>query len=270
MAHSPFPTLHENWEPTRATLHAYAKAVGTLAQTHVTKHPAWWHISLKPRPNGLTTENMSLPDGGMFNGRLDMRTHQIVLESSSGWSKSFDAREGRTGSEMADGIIAAVEEVGVTGEYVRKDFEDDQAGEYDEAAVAPFWTALNSAAAVFESHRTALDYKKVGPVQFWPHGFDLAFEWFGTATSEYDGTSYPSQLNLGFYSSGRPYFYSNPFPFLGDELKASDLSVGAWCEDTFEGSVLYYDEIADRTDGATTLATYAREVYDAASPTLTV
>lgn len=269
MAEAPFPKLADNWEPTRATLHAYAKALDTLPQAHVPTHPEWWHISLDVKPSGLTTDNIVLPDGGLLSGRLDLRNHEIVLESSSGWQRSFDTRAGRTGTEMAEAIIEAVEEIGLTGEYVRKDFEDSDAGAYDEAAVAPFWRALTSSAAVFQGHRATLDHRQVGPVQLWPHGFDVAFEWFGTKEWEQEGSMHRSQLNLGFYSAGRPYFYSNPYPYLGDELRKSPLSVGAWFEETFEGSILYYDEVADDPDGGVKVATYAREVFAAASPTLT-
>ncbi len=268
MADAPFPALAEDWEPTRATLHAYCRAIGTLPQTHLPRHDAWWHISLKPRPDGLTTENMYLPGGGLFNARLDPRSHEVVLQSSHGWERRFDARAGMSGTEMAEAVIAAAAEVGLEGEYVRKDFEDDEAGAYDEAAVPPFWQALTSAAAVFERHRADLDHRSVGPVQFWPHGFDLAFEWFGTRTAEYDGTMHPSQLNLGFYSTGRPYFYSNPFPFDGDDLMGIDLSAGEWTTESFEGSRLWYDEVAGKPDGAATVRRYAREVFDAAAPTL--
>lgn len=270
MADAPFPPLADGWETTRATLHAYCRAIGTLPQTHVPQHDAWWHISLKPRPDGLATENLQLPGGGLMNGRLDLRSHEVVLQASTGWERRLDARAGRTGTEMAEAVIAAAAELGLEGEYVRKDFEDDGAGAYDEGAVATFWRALTSAAAVFETHRATLDHRKVGPVQFWPHGFDLAFEWFGTRIAEYEGSMYPSQLNLGFYSTGRPYFYSNPFPFDTEDVTARDLPVGSWTTESFEGSRLWYDEVAGKPDGAETVRRYARAVFEAASPTLLI
>ena len=197
MSQVPFPRLAENWETTRASLHAYCKAVDTLPQTHIPQHPLWWNISLNPRPDGLETDNIALPGGGVMNGRLDMRSHEIVLDASTGWHTTFDLREGRTGTEMADAVIAAVTEVGLEGTYARKDFENDEPREYDESAVAPYWTALNSANAVFATHRRTLDYTQVGPIQFWPHGFDIAFEWFGKAKVAADGEEAASQLNLG-------------------------------------------------------------------------
>jgi hypothetical protein len=225
----------------------------------------WWHISLKLRPDGLATDNIPLPDGGVMGGRLDLRAHEIVLDASTGWHRTFGLRDGRTGTEMAEAVIGGAQEVGLDGAYVRKDFENDGPREYDESAVPPYWSALNSAYVVFDRHRRTLDHSRVGPIQFWPHGFDLSFEWFGDVKVESEGQS---QLNLGFFSAGRPYFYSNPFPYSGAELKKTELSVGAWHEEMYQGSILYYDEIADDPAGSETLARYAREVYEAAHPLL--
>lgn len=269
MTSAPFPSLADNWEPTRATLHAYSKAIGALPQTHVPKHDKWWHISLNARPDGLTTENMALPDGGVLNARLDFRTHEVVMRSSSGWEQRFSFKDGRSGTEMAEAVIEAAATQGLTGEYVRKDFEDNEAGAYDPSVVPPFWTALMNASAVFETHRSSLDSDAVGPVQFWPHGFDLAFEWFGTKKVSYHYEELPSQLNLGFYSSGdAPYFYSNPFPFDGTTLMETELPHGDWYTEPFQGSTLLYSDVADRPDGAEILASYAKAVYEVSRPTL--
>jgi len=79
----------------------------------------------------------------------------------------------------------------------------------------------------------------------------------------------PAQLNLGFYPRGRPYFYSNPWPFEGDALLPVELPYGAsWHTDGWEGSVLYYDEVAGRPDGRERVLAYARAVFAAAVPTL--
>ena len=114
----------------------------------------------------------------------------------------------------------------------------------------------------------------MGPVQLWPHGFDLAFEWFGTRTETYEEngqiTEYPSQINLGFYPAGdRPYFYSNPWPFEGDVLTGEPLPHGAeWHTDGWQGSVLHYDLLTGIPDANTKLLEYAKRVHELASPTL--
>lgn len=269
------PALPENWESTRATLHAYAHGIGAIPRTHAESHSKWWHVSLKVQPGGLVTDTMALPAGGTFNVRLDLRSHAVVVESSGDDSVSLSMAEGLTGTEMADRIIAAVAALGLEGEYNREKFENDDPREYDPAAAETFLQAASNVAGVFENHRASLT-GEVSPVQLWPHGFDLATEWFGTRveTHEEDGevTEYPSQLNLGFYpGTERPYFYSNPWPFEGEKLTGESLPHGAeWHTEGWEGSILYYDQLQGDPDGASKLAEYAKAVFDLAAPTLTV
>ncbi len=248
-------------------MHAYSKALGTLPQAHIAKHPKWWHISLKVRPAGLTIDNIGLPNGGLLNGWLDMRTHEVVIETSQGHRKGFDMGAGMTGTEMAEALINHVGGFGLEAEYVRKDFENDQPTSYDPGHAATYWTALSNASKVLDAQRASLS-GDVGPVQFWPHGFDLAFEWFGTREVEYEGAMLPSQLNLGFYSAGDPYFYSVPWPIDGAILTGPAPGAGRWTNDPFQGSVLEYSAVADRQDGALVVGVYADAVYRAAAPSL--
>ncbi len=268
------PALPANWEPTRATLHAYAHGVGAIPRAHARAHPKWWHVSLNVQPGGLVTDTMSLPAGGTFNVRLDLKSHSVVVESSGDDSVSLSMTEGATGTEMADQIIAAVAGLGLEGEYNREKFENDEPREYDPAVAETFLQAAINVAGVFEDHRASIG-GDVGPVQLWPHGFDLATEWFGTRVETYeeDGevTEYPSQLNLGFYpGSERPYFYSNPWPFEGEKLTGESLPHGAqWHTEGWEGSILYYDQLQGDPEAAAKLTAYAKAVFDLAAPTLT-
>ena len=268
------PALPEDWETTRATLHAYAHAISAIPRAHAAAHPQWWHVSLTVQPGGLVTEDMALPDGGTFNVRLDLKSHAVVVESSDGRSTALSMAEGATGTQMGDRVIAAVAELGLEGDYNREKFEDEGPREYDPAAAETFRQAVNSVNEVFEQHRASLS-GDVGPVQLWPHGFDLATEWFGTRVEKYEEegqvVEYRSQLNLGFFpGSERPYFYSNPWPFEGGKLTGEPLPHGAqWHTEGWEGSILYYDQLQGDPDAATKLAEYARAVFDLAAPTLT-
>ncbi len=124
---STFTPLHDQWEPTRATLHAYAQGVGAISRAHGLAHPKWWHLSLKVRPTGLATDSLGLPDGGVISLRMDLRRHATVLETSRGDRIDSDMTVGATGTEFGG---------------------------------------------------------STGPVQLWPHGFDVAVEWFGTRTEK--------------------------------------------------------------------------------------
>lgn len=266
------PVLPEDWEPTRATLHAYANGVSAVPRALAPAHPKWWHASLRVRPNGLVTDAVALPGGGAMALRMDLNRHVAVLETSGGDSYEFDMSAGATGTEFADQIIARSADLGLSGDYARGKFDSDDAREYNPEHATVFWGALSNVAMVLETHRRTLD-GPVGPLQLWPHGFDLAMEWFGTKTETYEEggevTSLPAQLNLGFYPAGDAYFYSNPWPF-DPAVTEHELPHGAaWSTEGFEGSLLRYADLAGDPAAATKLGAYAAAVFEAASPTLT-
>jgi|GEM_PF-784130 len=268
--HLPLEPLPTNLEPTRATLHAYAGAVGAIPRVHAIPHPQWLHISLNPGPTGLSTKQMGYPEG-TFRLRMDLNLHDVVLETSAGTERRFSMQEGRTGTEMGDALIAAVADLGLGGDYARTKFESDESREYDPAAATGFWGVLTSVAWLFAGHRASLE-GSVGPIQVWPHGFDVAFEWFGTTmvTHEmHDETLVsPAQLNLGFYPRGDAYFYSNPWPF-DETLLAAPLPSGAvWHTAGWQGTMLRYEDVAGRPDAAERVLAYAKAVFAVATPTL--
>jgi hypothetical protein len=267
-----FPALPADFEPTRATLHAYANSVAALPRVHAVAHPRWWHISLKVRPDGLVTEAMPLPAGGAVFVRMDLRSHEIVIESSSGERRSFPMDRGLTATEMGDGLISAAAELGLTGEYDRAKFENVEPRTYDGAHAAGLFEAFVTVDAAIAGHRNLIG-GEVGPIQLWPHGFDLAFEWFGTkmVTHDEDGEvgELPAQINLGFYPAGEAYFYSNPWPFDGETLLGVALPDGArWNTEGWEGSMLVYADLAGRSGGVERFLEYAGVVFDTASPSL--
>ena len=266
------PPLPETFEPTRATLHAYSHAVGAIPRAHATPHPKWWHASLRVTPRGLVTDNVSLPGGGLLSLLMDLHTHEVVVHVSDGSDTRLPMTKGLTGTEMADRLIGVVGDLGLQGDYDRSKFENDEPRRYDPDAAATYFQAAANVSHIFTHHLQSLD-GTVGQVQLWPHTFDLACEWFGTRIERYqeegETTEYPSQINLGFYAAGRPYFYSNPWPFEGETLMSHALPHGAeWHTDGWEGSILYYDQLAGDPDAATKLLEYARAVHGVAAPTL--
>ncbi len=264
------PALRPDFEPTRATLHAYAKAISAISRSHGIAHPKWWHISLEVRPEGLVTDLIPIPGGGALAIVMDLRRNEIVMRSSDGAVRTFDLRDGRTATEMGVAVISVATEFGLPDNYERERFESDEARTYDPAAAAAYLDAFVDVTAIFERHRVTLG-DRVGPIQVWPHHFDLAFEWYGTRTEDYGGHASPSQLNLGFYPEGdEPYFYSNPWPF-DDALTDVRLPEGArWHTEGWKGTILPYAAVQADPEGAARLATYARAVFDAVAPTLGV
>jgi hypothetical protein len=266
-----FDALSPDREPTRAALHSYANAATSLSRVHAIPHPSWWHVSLKLRPGSLIGDPIPLPGGGLLEVRLDMHKHAVVMETDVGPVTELSMQDGATGTQMGDAIIAAAAELGLEGDYDRARFDSDDATGYDAEHATRIMRALVGAHSVFERHRVSLD-GPVSPIQVWPHGFDLSFEWFGTRMEPHDDggktTELPSQINLGFYPGGRAYFYSNPWPF-EESLLETDLPHGAeWHTEGWEGSILYHDQIAGKSNAAAMLAEFARAVHEAAAPTL--
>ena len=272
-----FFTSLENFEATRQTLHWYSQAVGVVPRVQGIAHPKWWHISLKLRPDGLTTDNIPLPGGGVFALRLDLNQHQLVVTSSNGETKSVSLTDGLTANEMGEWVITAVSQFGLQGNYPREKFANDHPRSYDSNQAARYFTVLTNVARTFETHRANLG-GPVSPVQVWPHGFDIAFEWFGTrverAEEHGEVQEFPAQLNLGFYPGSEgvaPYFYSNPWPFAADMLLDKPLPTGAnWHTAGWQGAELPYSELVDDPDAEARLLEFAKAVYKLAEPTLTV
>jgi len=269
-----FAALPEDFESTRATLHQYAQAIGVVPRAHAEPHDKWWHVSLNVTGRGLDTNSMQLPAGGTCKVRLDLKTHEVVVEANGDSTARISMASGLTGTQMGDAVLAAVASLGLEGEYARDKFESDDEREYDGAVAGAFLDVITSMAAAFSIHRQNIG-DSVGPVQVWPHGFDMSFEWFGTRVEEHeeDGElrQHPSQCNFGFYPGGRAYLYANPWPFEGDQLLDVELPGGAeWHTDGWEGSILYYDQLVGDPNAEARILEYLSAVYAAAAPTLTV
>ena len=272
-----FPSL-DGWGKTKATLHAYSKVVGSIPRAHAIPHPKWWHISLKVQPDGLVTDTMSLPGGGIFQLKMDFLAHAVILTTSRGQIQSWSMTSGLSANQLAAQVFDAVTSLGLKGNYAREKFESDEPQEYSPFEAENYFSALVNINQIFARHRISLT-GDVGPIQLWPHGFDLSFEWFGTRKVEHEEhgtvTSFPSQINLGF-SPGesnhpKPYFYSNPFPFENEKLTRHSLPhSGRWFTESWKGSLLEYSSLVNEPQASQKLTEYARAVYEIASPTLLV
>ena len=269
-----FPTL-DGFRPTRHTLQLYARALSGIARVHGVAHPNWWHISLRVTPNGLLSDNIPLPGGGILAGRLDLVSHRLVLWASDGreWSKPMT--DGLSGTAMGEFVISAAAEAGLFGDYDRERFAGDEPGVYDPDAAARCFAALVGADRVLKRHRATLT-GNTGPVQLWSHGFDLSLEWYGTRVERFEEKGQiqelPAQLNLGFYpgeDDAGSYFYSNPWPFDADKLLDRPLPEGAsWHTEGWQGSILPYATLRDDPRAEERVLAYARAVYEIASPLL--
>ena len=259
------------FEPTRKTLHLYANAIGVVPRAHATPHNKWWHVSLRLTSTGLKTAVFNLPNGETGWLEMDLTQHVVRLQTSYGGTFTIRMQAGLTGTEFGDQVLTAVADLGLSADYARAKFEDDEPRTYDPEQAANFFTALTQVHQIFSAHRATLT-GQLGPIQLWPHGFDLSFEWFGTRIESHvengELQAFPAQLNLGFYPGDEPYFYSNPWPF-EDKLLDAILPDGAyWHTKGWQGAKLPYDTLSNDQNSAKRLQIFAQSVYELAAPTL--
>jgi hypothetical protein len=229
-------------------------------------------VSLRVVPDGLKTAAMDLPNGEKLWLHMDLRNHKVRLQTSYGGTQAISMRDGATGTEFGDQVLAAVALLGLEGSYAREKFENDDIRTYDPAEAERFLSVLVEVNRIFNDHRATLN-GMMGPVKLWSHGFDLAMEWFGTrlVTDGGDGEAgqHPAQLNLGFYPGAPTYFYSNPWPFEGDKLLEHDLPTGArWHTEGWQGTLLPYAELVGDDSGEARLREFAQRVHELTAPTL--
>ncbi|NND03487.1 MAG: hypothetical protein HKN91_11945 [Acidimicrobiia bacterium] len=264
-------SMPDNFEPTRATLHAYSLAVSVIARAHAEPHDKWWHVALRVDGPLWSTDAMALPGGGSVVLRFDLDDHVLHIDTGDDRATALPLDAGLTATEFGSGIIDAVGALGLAGDYTRERYASDEPRAYDRLVAAEFAAILADVADIFHEHTQGLS-GEVGQLNLWPHGFDLSVEWFGTRieTAEEHGVEYelPAQLNLGFYPGGRPYVYSNPWPFEAHLLDVELPHDAEWHTDGWQGSVYHYDLLAADASGAEKLREFAAAVHRCAAPTL--
>jgi Family of unknown function (DUF5996) len=264
--------MPRDWEPTRATLHAYALAASAIPRGLLERDPRWWFLAFTVTSDGLRTLPIPLPDGGEAIVRLDLRGHQVALDTNRGFRRTWAMDAGQTATELADELIAGAAELGLHGHYERGPFDDDDPRPYDREDAEAFLAVLQAVHQVFAVHRARLD-GQVSPIHMWPHGFDLSFEWFGTKMNSYEENGktveLPSQLNLGFYPGGDAYFYSNPWPFDPEVLIDSPLPAESeWNVEDWHGTRLRYAVLEGDPRATERLLEFAGRVFEIVRPTL--
>jgi hypothetical protein len=268
----------KDWEPTRATLHAYAKVVGAVPRALAKPHPKWWHVSLKVSPQGLVTDRFQpLTGTGMtLQLLMDLKDHTIKVLRDDCLSYQVSMKEGLSAIQLADLLEQHLRALGVEVDLERAKFEDASIGDYDLSSVATYFRALSAVDDVIKQVRGSLD-GEIGIVQLWPHNFDLAFEWFSPKLVQYDHagevSEAPAQINFGFApgdsSHPAPYFYSCPLPFDEAAFTQVALPSGArWFQESWEGSIMAYSALSGDKDFRAKLEEYFLSVFRVASPLL--
>jgi hypothetical protein len=182
---------------------------------------------------GLQTDRFHPFDYGEISLQLlmDFHEHTIKILRNDTLSYQISMCDSLAVHDLAEKIESHLHTIDISIELERANFKGAVVGIYNPMVAEDYFEILTSVEGILKKVQAKLD-GEVGIVNFWPHNFDLAFEWFSEALipSEDQNGASPAQINFGFApgdnSHVRPYFNSNPWPF-DENLTQYSLPSGA-------------------------------------------
>ena len=189
MPYLPWPLRpYSEWQPTCDTLHAHTQILGKLAVQLAPPEPQLQHAALRLTARGWETAPLPAPDGaGSLVVALDLRTHEVVVEASTGPDERIPLTPDRPVGEVTREVLATVRRLG--GGDVEIDpkpqevswtvplDEDDEHAHYDTLHVGEYFAAATQAAAILAAFRAPYRGRST-PVNAWWGSFDLAVSLF--------------------------------------------------------------------------------------------
>jgi hypothetical protein len=231
---------------TKDALHAYSRVLGAWLKTCRPARKHWWHASLRPSLSGITT--------GVIHAGVDIELEIDLGESLlSGRTSNGEQLSERLVGQPANVLSAIVREFMIAAGTDRScippetDYGNGGFAAYSTEQAYKLGRSINAVSAALDVLRAGIR-EETGPIQLWPHHFDLSMLWLpgekipgqDPANEEYSD----KQMNFGFTFGDaaiqEPYFYITAYP-LPDAFPSMALPAGtAWQSEGFSGAVLCY------------------------------
>jgi hypothetical protein len=252
-----FPALDNSaaFLETRDAMHAYARVLGDCLKARRGKRKHWWHASLRPSLNGLTTGVVRATTD--FEIELDFCRASLHARASNGNAVDVEL-EGQSAAEIAVALSEFMSANGVADvELADADRSDLAWPAFSRSHADSMGQVLRSVAAAMEAFRAGVR-EETSPIQLWPHHFDLSMIWLPgekiPGQDPNDEEYSDKQMNFGFAfgddSIPEPYFYVTAYP-IPDAMAAIRLPAGSeWRTDGFNGAVLTYRTLRDASDAS--------------------
>ena len=270
---------YEGWRATCDTLHAHAQVLGKLAVALAPPEPQLQHAALRLTARGWETPLLPAPDGsGAVVVALDLRTHEAVVDATTGGSVRVPLMPHRAVGEVTREVLAAV---GRLGGAVRINStpqevpwtvaldEDDEHATYDPEQVVDYFTAATRAALVLARFRAPYRGRST-PVHAWWGAFDLAVDLFSGVPMQPPATGFIQRnsqdaqaVAVGWWpgDARHPtaafYAYAQPAP---EDFARADLSPARW-DDVLGEYLLEWDDVRTAPDPDGLALEFARRVF---------
>ncbi len=257
--------LPSDWESTRATLQRYAHAVTAAPRAAAPSHPRWAQVAMDFGPTGLSSAGTPLADGTELVTTIDLVGHRIVITAGD-TADSIDMTAGPSPKSVGEAVLAVAAAHGSSIDADPTRYDDDAVQEYNPAHAAAFLSVASSVVAAFNAVNEPVEGEITGP-HLWPHGFDIATEWYSPKLVDYEGTPTSAQIAIGWYPAGDAYFYANPWPF-DDSFTEADLPTGAvWNTEGWYGAKLDVTDL-DPASADATVVSFGKTVHSTARDSL--
>jgi uncharacterized protein DUF5996 len=259
---------YESWRETCDTLHAHTQVLGKLAVELAPPEPQLQHAALRLSARGWETPALPAPDGsGALVSALDLRTHEAVVEHSSGRETRIALTPNRPVAEVTREVLEAVERLGGAVEInptpqevpwkVPLD-EDHEHASYDSDQAAAYFEAATHAALVLAEFRAPFRGRST-PVNAWWGTFDLAVHFYSGRPADPPSDDFitrnggdAQQVEVGWWPGGPTHdgaaFFSFAYPAPDGFADANvDPAAARWDAELGE-YVLDWDDVRAASD----------------------
>jgi hypothetical protein len=272
---------YQQWSATCDTLHAHTQVLGKLSVALAPPEPELQHAALRLTARGWETAALPAPDGsGWLVALLDLRSHNAVVEHSSGQVEAIPLTPDRPVGDVTKDVLAAVSRlagpvrIDPTPQEVPWTVPldaDTEHARYDPAQVTAYFQAAGRAAMVLAEFRAPFRGRST-PVNAWWGSFDLAVNMFSGVPAEPPARDFimrnsmdAQEVAVGWWPGDPRYpraaFYAYAYP-APDSFSGGSLSPSAahW-EPALGEFILDWDDVLASSDSHAAGLDFARSAF---------
>jgi hypothetical protein len=185
---------------------------------------------------GLVTAPTRLADGTELVGTIDLLADEVVIVAGDEVER-IDISSGPSSLSIGDAALAVAARHGSDIEVERDRLGGSDSLPYSSDNASAVFTTLSYVNTAFEQMNSSLSGEIDGP-HLWPHGFDIATEWYSTKMVPYGDGEASAQIAVGFYPANESYFYANPWPYEESWGAEPPFEGSSWHLDGWQGAVI--------------------------------
>lgn len=250
-----FPRLDvDQLNATRNALQAYSKIPGAWLRSTQSRRKHWWHISLRPSLNGLTT-GVIYSEGSNFEIELNLIDSLLTVDTSGDSSLQI-LLAGQAAANIDREVREFLLDAGIPANTSPEaNIDETTHDDYSALQASNMQHAVAASCAVLTELRAGLA-EETSPLGLWPHHFDLAMLWLPgdkIPGQDPDDEEYSDkQMNFGFTFGdamvSEPYYYVTAYP-TPENFAEQLLGDGAeWLSDGFTGMIWRYTKLTENKD----------------------